>query len=338
MNIFGHNVRRRSIALLILGAFALFVYFNNAAWLAAKPSQQPVLLAHRGVHQIYDRQELKRDTCTAERIKPPSHDYIENTLPSMAAAFEDGADVVEIDVHPTTDGHFAVFHDWALECRTNGHGVTREQTMSYLKTLDIGYGYTADGGQTFPLRGKGLGLMPSLTEVLDSFPGKGFLINIKSNDPDEGDLLAEFLTKRPKNQVRNLMVYGGEKPTTRLLHLMPTMRGFTRHSVMACFKNYLAIGWTGHMPEACRHTVMLMPINYARYVWGWPQRFVARMHDVGSEVYVVGPFAREDANGTPGIDDLALLGDVPVGNYDGGIWTNTIELIGPNVRASVARN
>jgi len=55
---------------------------------------------------------------------------LENTLDSMAAAFELGADVVELDIHPTTDGQFAVFHDWTIDCRTNGKGVTRKQSMA----------------------------------------------------------------------------------------------------------------------------------------------------------------------------------------------------------------
>ena len=101
-----------------------------------------------------------------------------------------GADIVEFDIHPTTDGHFAVFHDWTVDCRTEGRGVTREHTLAQLKALDVGYGYTADGGKTFPFRGRGVGLMPSLDEVLDAFPGRRFLINIKSNDPAEGALLA----------------------------------------------------------------------------------------------------------------------------------------------------
>ena len=36
----------------------------------------------------------------------------------MRAAFAAGADIVEFDVHPTSDGQFAVFHDWTLDCRT----------------------------------------------------------------------------------------------------------------------------------------------------------------------------------------------------------------------------
>jgi glycerophosphoryl diester phosphodiesterase len=62
--------------------------------------------------------------------------------------------------------------------------------MADLKILDVGYGYTADGGKTFPFRGKGVGLMPSLAEVLQTFPGRRLLINVKSNDPAEGEKLA----------------------------------------------------------------------------------------------------------------------------------------------------
>lgn len=134
----------------------------------------------------------------------------------MRAAFAAGADIVEFDVHRTADGHFAVFHDWTLDCRTNGRGVTRERTLAELKVLDIGYGYTADGGQTFPFRGKGVGLMPSLDEVLAAFPDKQFLIDIKSNDPEEGRALAERLSRLSPHQRALLMVYGGERPVMAL--------------------------------------------------------------------------------------------------------------------------
>jgi len=82
-----------------------------------------------------------------------------------------------------------VFHDWMLDCRTESKGVTREHSLAALKKLDIGYGYTADGGKSFPFRGKGVGLMPSLDEVLETFPNRRFLINIKSNDASEGTSL-----------------------------------------------------------------------------------------------------------------------------------------------------
>ena len=69
--------------------------------------------------------------------------------------------------------------------------------MAELRPLDVGYGYTADGGQTFPFRGKGVGLMPSLSEVLAAFPDQRLLINVKSHDRSEGEKLAAVLALRP---------------------------------------------------------------------------------------------------------------------------------------------
>src|SRR5690606_9734583 len=105
------------------------------------------------------------------------HPFLENTIPSMEAAFEAGADLVELDIQLTKDGEFAVFHDWTLECRTEGKGVIRDHTMQVLKQLDIGYGYTADNGETYPFRGKGTGLMPTLDEVLSQFPEQSLLLH-----------------------------------------------------------------------------------------------------------------------------------------------------------------
>src|SRR5690606_7213976 len=161
--------RRTRFLLLLAGAIAAFCFLNNTNLLSNREGS-PVLLAHRGIAQRYDLAGVAGDTCTATRILPPRHRYLENTIASMKASFDAGADIVEIDVHPTTDGQFAVFHDWTLECRTNGQGVTREHSMAQLKQLDIGFGYTHDGGKTYPLRGTGIGMMPSLAEVLDAFP------------------------------------------------------------------------------------------------------------------------------------------------------------------------
>lgn len=138
-------------ALFSVGAFAL-----NTNLLGEPLTGKPQLLAHRGLAQTFHRDGLTNETCTATRIHEPEHAYLENTLASMRAAFDAGADIVEFDVHPTTDGHFAVFHDWTLDCRTNGKGVTREHTLAELKALDIGFGYTADGGKTYPFRGQGV--------------------------------------------------------------------------------------------------------------------------------------------------------------------------------------
>jgi glycerophosphoryl diester phosphodiesterase len=320
----------RKIALTGL-VVAAGLFLVNSSWLAAPPEGEPTLLAHRGLHQTFSPDGLESDTCTAMRIRAPTHRYLENTLASMRAAFEAGAAIVEFDIHPTTDGHFAVFHDWTVDCRTEGTGVTREKSLAELQSLDVGYGYTADDGKTFPFRGEGVGLIPTLDDVLRTFPTERFLINVKSRDPDEGRKLAERLGRLTPTERARLTVYGHDIPLSALREELPDIRLISRGILMNCLLRYLGVGWSGYVPAACRDTMMLVPVNYAKLLWGWPNRFLARMQSVGTDVYVVGPYTGRDFS--TGIDTPEDLTRLPSG-YSGGIWTNRIDVIAPLVGAS----
>lgn len=289
----------------------------------AKSETGPVLLAHRGIAQTYDSDGLDSTTCTAARIHPPTHAFLENTLDSMSAAIRAGADVIEIDVHPTTDGEFAVFHDWTLECRTNASGRTRDHSMSELKKLDIGYGYTPDAGKTFPFRGKAIGLMPSLSEVLKTFPDQRLLINVKSNYEEEGELLATYLNSLSQERRQRIAVYGGAKPVAVIRERVGDILTMSRSTLKTCLISYVAMGWSGAIPKSCERTLVIIPLNYTRWIWGWPDRFVQQMRSVGSAVFVLGNYYGESTQGIDSLKDLDLL---PKG-YEGGIWTNEIELI-----------
>jgi glycerophosphoryl diester phosphodiesterase len=312
--------------ILVLAVFAFGVWLNNTSLFVGAPEHGPLLLAHRGVHQTYSREGLKSDTCTAERIHPPTHGYLENTLASMEAAFAAGADIVEFDIHPTTDGQFAVLHDWTLDCRTNGKGVTRTHSMADLKALDIGYGYTADGGKTFPFRGKGVGLMPTLDEVLERFPDRRFLINIKSDDPKEGDLLAARLAQLTTERRALLSAYGGNQPIARLRDKLPDMAVMSRAGLKRCMVSYIGYGWTGILPADCRNTVVLLPANIAPWIWGFPHKLTARLEAAGTRVFVTGDL--DDTGFSSGVDSPESLARLPK-RFAGGIWTNRIEVIGP---------
>jgi glycerophosphoryl diester phosphodiesterase len=313
---------------LALGAAAL-VFINNTSLFSPVRTAKPTLVAHRGLHQTFSAEGLKGDTCTAERIHPPEHGFLENTVASMRAAFAAGADIVELDIHPTTDGHFAVFHDWTLDCRSEAKGVTRGRTLAELKALDIGHGYTADGGKTFPFRGKGVGLMPSLDEVLAAFPDRRFLIDIKGSNAADGEKLAHRLAQLPPTQLSQIMVYGGNDPVEAVRARLPGLQTMSRASVQRCLLTYIALGWTGHVPAACRHGLLLVPVNVAPWLWGWPERLVARMASVGTDVLAAGPWGGEGYS--RGIDDEAALRRLPSG-YSGGIWTNRIDRIAPLIK------
>ncbi|MDX2238368.1 MAG: glycerophosphodiester phosphodiesterase family protein [Hyphomonadaceae bacterium] len=319
-------MKKRWIVAIAVAAVLGGVFGMNASFWG-KPEGVAFVLAHRGVHQRFHTEGLTNETCTAARILPPTHAFLENTLPSIEAAFAAGADMVEIDVHPTTDGEFAVFHDWTLECRTDGHGVTRTHTMQALRALDVGYGYTHDGGATFPFRGRGVGAMPTLGEVLAAFPERRFLVNFKGSDAAEGDAMAAYLDAIEHARPERLAFFGGA-PARRLDALRPEYKVVTRRGLRRCATDYVLFGWLGVTPEACRDSIVFAPINYARFAWGWPDLFVSRMQAAGSEVVLIGPI---DAGGpllASGIDDAATLDRVPAG-WRGGVSTDAVEIIGP---------
>lgn len=298
------------------------LWANNSSLLVAPHDRTPRLIAHRGVHHIYAGPDRNADTCRAKQVEPITHSYIENTLPSITAAHDFGADVVEIDVHPSTDGHLAVFHDWTLECQTNGTGRTRDHSMPDLRQLDLGHNIS-ENGTDFPLRGTGINQLLSLKDVLAERPGPKLLINFKGNDPEEAKRLIDLLDV-PENRAQIFAVYGGRTPTN--LAMSEGLAGFHRKSLTHCLVRYALLGWSGHVPNPCRTGLIAVPMNIAPWLWGWPDRFTHRMARHQTEVILWGPY---DGSGfSSGIDDLDTLAHVPE-HFDGLIWTNRIQRIGP---------
>lgn len=319
-------MRKRTVALFGVLVATGVIWALNSSLLADTTKRQPMLIAHRGLGQTFSPVGIGNDTCTADRIYPPEHPHLENTIEGFRAAFAAGADIVELDVHPTTDGDFAVFHDWTLDCRTNGKGVTREKSLEELKALDIGYGYTADGGKSFPFRGTGVGKMPSLGEVLSAFPDRRFLINIKSDDIAEGRLLARKIGALSPEQQKLIMVYGGGKAIDAYKAALPDAVVLGTDRVVPCLLRYAALGWSGYVPEDCRKTLFMLPANYAPFAWGFPNRLSERLEANGSTLVILGD--NDGSKYSTGVDDIATFNKLPA-RFDGAIWTNRVDRIGP---------
>lgn len=314
-----------------VAALILLLTIVNASWLASPPKGAIRLIAHRGVAQEFDRAGVKNDTCTASRIEPPVHDYLENSSRSMEAARRLGADFVEIDIAPTADGQIAVFHDWTLDCRTDGSGDVRRKTLAELKALDIGHGYTADGGKSYLFRGRGRGAMPSLQEALAALPQTPILFNFKSNDPAEADLLAAALkASRRDVELSRDAFYGARGPVDRIKTHFPQAWAWSMDRAKACTKDYLLYGWTTIVPDSCRDGVIVVPLNLQWAFAGWPNRLIARMGKVGARVIVTGPYRRGEPN--TGLMLPEQLGQIP-SSFKGFIWVEDIWTVGPAYRA-----
>ena len=312
------------IGLAGISVLTAFVFINNTSGVSPGRERLPALLVHRGMAQRFNLTQSELDACAVARMIPPQHEYLENTIASMQAAFDRGADVVEFDIQRTRDGRFAVFHDRRLDCRTDRNGFTREYTLAELKTVDIGYGYTADDGWTYPFRGKGVGLIPSLEEVFETFPTRSFLIDIKGTDPRDGELLAERLSNMPAQQQSRLTVFGRDGTLRGFRSKLPGIPSFSAQSIQDCLVRYIAYGWTGAIPTACEKAVLFVPINVAPWLWGWPYRFMNRMESKGSTIVLMGPLGGYDF--PAGLDMADQLAQIPA-DYDGGIWTNNVEVV-----------
>ncbi|MEM7137665.1 MAG: glycerophosphodiester phosphodiesterase [Myxococcota bacterium] len=110
------------------------------------------------------------------RIRP------EHTLVAYEQALLDGTNVLELDLHATSDGVIVVLHDDTIDRTTNGTGAVRDMTFDELRTYDAGYNFSTDDGATYPFRGMGL-LVPTLEEVLEAFPNAPYVIEIKQAEP-----------------------------------------------------------------------------------------------------------------------------------------------------------
>lgn len=128
-----------------------------------------------------------------------------NTLFAFKTAiFEKGADVVELDVHATSDGQIVVLHDATVDRTTDGTGRVDAMTLAQVKALDAAYDFIpgcnppcSGPPAAYVYRGIATGAVapppgyaandftvPTLDEVLATFPGTLLNIEIKNTAPD----------------------------------------------------------------------------------------------------------------------------------------------------------
>jgi glycerophosphoryl diester phosphodiesterase len=122
--------------------------------------KQPLVYAHRG----------------GAALRP------ENTIASFDNGLSLGADGLEFDVHLSRDGVVVVHHDATLDRTTNARGPLSALTADELSAVDAGHWFRGEDGQSFPFRGKGIGI-PRLRDVLGRYPGIPVIIELKLNVP-----------------------------------------------------------------------------------------------------------------------------------------------------------
>jgi len=218
----------------------------------------PRLFAHRG----------------ASGLRP------ENTLDAFNAGLEDGAYILEMDVHASSDGQVVVIHDATLERTTDGVGPVCERTLSELRRLDAGHGF-CDGDGEHRYRGKGIRI-PTFFEVLDAFPYTPLNVEIKQLDPPIEEVVLRAIDEAGARD-RVLLAAGDHMVMSRIRAAAPhAITGFSAAEV-ADFVTRCATGdFAGYEPPG---KALQVPRRYqgADLVTA---DMVARAHGFGVEVHV----------------------------------------------------
>jgi glycerophosphoryl diester phosphodiesterase len=127
--------------------------------------EAPLLYAHRGA-----------------QIEAP-----ENTMPAFRRALELGADVLELDVHPSRDDTFVVSHDATGKRMCDVDRPIRKCLWSEIATWDAGWGFVDSRGER-PFAGGGV--RPARFEEVLTELGETLLnVDIKEARRDEIDRL-----------------------------------------------------------------------------------------------------------------------------------------------------
>jgi glycerophosphoryl diester phosphodiesterase len=105
------------------------------------PQKKPFIIGHRG----------------ASSLAP------ENTLASFRKAHDLGAEMIELDVHRTKDGHLVIMHDDTVDRTTGSHGAVKDLTLEEIRQLDAGSWFSPE------FKGE---KVPTFDEVLEWAKGK----------------------------------------------------------------------------------------------------------------------------------------------------------------------
>jgi len=227
-----------------------------------------------------------------------------NTLYAFRRAVSIGADVLEMDVHSTSDGVLVASHDASVDRTTDGTGLIRDKTFRELRRLDAAYNFVPGRNavpglppESYPLRGvrthdkrppRGYHAndfaIPALADVLRAYKRVPISIEIKgTSDADtesflrNARLLADLLNRT--GRIRDIIVTSFNDVAVAEFHrlaprvaLAPGLQGLT---------SYFFAG----VPPIEGTAALQIPVTYQGVRVATPE-FIARAHADGYAVHV----------------------------------------------------
>lgn len=206
--------------------------------------------------------------------------YPENTLPAFRSAVERGIPYLELDVWLTRDRELVVHHDRTTTRTCGSKADIPETRFAKIRKLDPGWGFVDSGGKR-PWYGEGI-LIPTLEEVLNSFPEMYFTVEIKQDSQRLRELLLQLLRER-KALDRTLIASHQDKIVRGVREMapeIPTNFGYkeARELILRVEKGELS----GYVPPAS--ALQIPPARQGRKLV--TQEVIQAAHSLGVEVHI----------------------------------------------------
>jgi len=113
-------------------------------------------------------------------------DYPENSLPAILQAAKEGAEVIEIDIKRTKDGHLVLVHDATVDRTTNGTGRVEDLTLAQVQDLRL---RQSQGNGPAPVSNL---QVPTFSETLEAVKGQNILLNLDKGWEYREQLMSEL--------------------------------------------------------------------------------------------------------------------------------------------------
>jgi glycerophosphoryl diester phosphodiesterase len=145
------------------------------AQLSVRGRPKPYIMAHRG-----------------NRVACP-----ENTLAAFRRAIDDGADILETDLHLTADGFFVCIHDATVDRTTDGRGEVGRMSLAEIQSLSADCGRPEYASERVPALAELAALLP---------PDVGMALELKTDRLLEREVCEALAAELDRTGVRGRTV------------------------------------------------------------------------------------------------------------------------------------
>jgi hypothetical protein len=143
------------------------------------------------------------------------------------------------------------------------------------------------------------------------------------------DQAAMLLAQLPAAATDRSVILGDDAAVAAIREAQPKAWAFSITGARTCASDYRLSGMWGSVPASCQNGTVLLTLDDLGYtLWGWPNRFLARMQAAGVRVII----AEDVVDGQiKGLTEVNQFGEI-ANSYNGYIWVDDIQELGRALR------